>query len=338
MMSREPVIEAENLSIGYRDGNKTRQRLYKGMTFSLYQGEMTCLLGPNGSGKSTLLRTLGASQPALSGTLRLQGKPLSKYSAVEISRKIGLVLTDRTLAGGLRVRETVSLGRYPYTGFFGRLSSEDEKVVDYSLDRVGISYKASDYFSELSDGERQKVMIAKALAQECPIVLLDEPTAFLDVPSRIEIMSLLRELAAVEKKTILFSTHDMEQALLLSDRLWLLSRSDGLRSGVTEDLVLSGAVSKLFLQSSVSFDVSTGSFFPQYKVYRKAAVTVPDDMAFWVRNCLMRAGYECFPAGTPDTDIELLFVSPEDICLKYGEKELSFSSFAALKTTLGDLF
>ena len=118
-------------------------------------------------------------------------------------------MTDRSLAGGLRVRELVALGRYPYTGFFGRLNRSDEKIVEYSLDRVGIKHKASDYFSELSDGERQKVMIAKALAQECPVVLLDEPTAFLDVPSRIEIISLLRELATAEIKTILFSTHDM---------------------------------------------------------------------------------------------------------------------------------
>lgn len=336
-MDREPVIKAENLSIGYRDGNKEHQGLYKNLTFSLFRGELTCLLGPNGAGKSTLLRTLGASQPALSGSLFLQGKPLSQYSTVEISRKIGLVLTDRMLAGGLRVREMVALGRYPYTGFFGRLNSVDEKIIDYSLDRVGIGYKALDYFSELSDGERQKVMIAKALAQECPVVLLDEPTAFLDLPSRIEIMSLLRELATVEKKTILFSTHDMEQALLLSDRLWLLSRSRGLQSGVTEDMILSGSVSSLFSHSSVNFDISTGSFFPQYKLFKKAAVSVPDHMAFWVRNCLMRAGYECFSADTPDVDIKLFFVSPENIRLKYGVTELTFSSFAALKAALHTL-
>lgn len=206
-MNRVPVIEAENLSIGYRDGSKARQELYDSLTFSLYRGELTCLLGTNGAGKSTLLRTLGASQPALSGTLFLEGRSLYDYSATEISRRIGLVLTDRSLAGGLRVRELVALGRYPYTGFFGRLNRSDEKIVEYSLDRVGIKHKASDYFSELSDGERQKVMIAKALAQECPVVLLDEPTAFLDVPSRIEIISLLRELATAEKRQ--FSSRHM---------------------------------------------------------------------------------------------------------------------------------
>lgn len=337
-MNRVPVIEAENLSIGYRDGSKARQELYDSLTFSLYRGELTCLLGTNGAGKSTLLRTLGASQPALSGTLFLERRSLYDYSATEISRRIGLVLTDRSLAGGLRVRELVALGRYPYTGFFGRLNRSDEKIVDCSLDRVGIKHKASDYFSELSDGERQKVMIAKALAQECPVVLLDEPTAFLDVPSRIEIISLLRELATAEKKTILFSTHDMEQALLLSDRLWLLSRQNGLQCGVTEDMVLSGAVGDLFSHSSVNFDVSTGSFFPRYVLNKRAAISVPDNMAFWVRNCLMRAGYECLPAGAPDADISLLFVSPEKIRLMYkGGEELSLSSFAALKTALGDL-
>ena len=181
-------------------------------------------------------------------------------------------------------------------------------------------------------------MIAKALAQECPVVLLDEPTAFLDVPSRIEIISLLRELATAEKKTILFSTHDMEQALLLSDRLWLLSRQNGLQCGVTEDMVLSGAVGDLFSHSSVNFDVSTGSFFPRYVLNKRAAISVPDNMAFWVRNCLMRAGYECLPAGTPGTDVSLFFVSPEEIRLIYkGGEEISLSSFAALKTALSDL-
>ena len=333
-MNSLPVIEAQNVSIGYRDKNKGCRRLHDNLTFSLYRGELTCLLGPNGVGKSTLLRTLGASQPLLSGLLFLENKPLSDYSAVALSRKIGLVLTDRTFAGGLRVREMVALGRYPYTGFFGRLSRADEEVIDYSLDRVGIRYKAFDYFSELSDGERQKVMIAKALAQECPVVLLDEPTAFLDVPSRIEIMSLLRELATVEKKTILFSTHDMEQALLLSDRLWLLSRTDGLQSGVTEDLVFSGAVGKLFSHSSAHFDVPTGNFSPQYELRKKASVSVPDDMAFWVRNCLMRAGYACLPAGTAHTDISLLFISPVEIWLKHEGKDILFTSFDALKTAL----
>ena len=240
-MTNIAAIETKGLSIGYQLKGGKRKVVHDDLNLRLVSGEVTCLLGLNGAGKSTLLRTLCGFQPPLGGEIRLMEKPLSGYSQANFSLTVGVVLTEKTNAGGITVYELVSLGRHPYTGFFGRLNRSDEKIVEYSLDRVGIKHKASDYFSELSDGERQKVMIAKALAQECPVVLLDEPTAFLDVPSRIEIISLLRELATAEKKTILFSTHDMEQALLLSDRLWLLSRQNGLQCGVTEDMVLSGA-------------------------------------------------------------------------------------------------
>ena len=206
------VITASDLCIGYRQG-KQEKRIHEHLFFRLYPGELTCLLGANGTGKSTLLRTLAASQPALSGELLVQEKPLSAYSEKERSRTIGVVLTDKTLAGGLTVYELVALGRQPHTGFFGRLSKTDHSIIEEALEAVSISHKSHSYTAELSDGERQKVMIAKALVQECPLILLDEPTAFLDVVSRIEIMTLLHRLAVEQKKAILLSTHDIEQAL-----------------------------------------------------------------------------------------------------------------------------
>lgn len=171
---------------------RTVLQWYTGICLSICgREELTCLLGPNGAGKSTLLRTLSAFQLPLEGELWLEGRPLRDYSEREKSRKIGVVLTDKTQAGGLTVYELVSLGRQPHTGFWGRLNREDHKLVEEALTAVGISHKAANYVAELSDGERQKVMIAKALVQECPLILLDEPTAFLDVVSRIEIMTLL---------------------------------------------------------------------------------------------------------------------------------------------------
>ena len=217
MEQQAVVIEGKGLCIGYKVGKSVKQ-VHAGLDFKLRRGELTCLLGANGAGKSTLLRTLAAAQPPLGGELDLLGKPVAVYSERERSRAIGVVLTDKTQVGGLTVFELAALGRQPHTGFFGRLSREDKAIVGHALSAVGVGEKAGHYIAELSDGERQKVMIAKALVQECPVILLDEPTAFLDVVSRIEIMSLLHRLAVSEGKAILLSTHD---PLAAHFRAWL---------------------------------------------------------------------------------------------------------------------
>ena len=187
MRTQEPVIEASHLSIGYLLKGGKRKVIHEDLNLHLQAGEVTCLLGLNGAGKSTLLRTLCGFQPPLSGEIRLMGKPLASYSQSNFSLTVGVVLTEKTNAGGITVYELVSLGRHPYTGFFGQLKKHDKEIIEQSLEAAGIAHKAQNYVSELSDGERQKAMIAKALAQQCPIILLDEPTAFLDVTSRIEI-------------------------------------------------------------------------------------------------------------------------------------------------------
>ena len=244
-MGKQIVLEGEGIATGYRQG-KLVAEVHHGLDFSLSGGELTCLLGCNGAGKSTLLRTLAGMQPPLSGRLELMGRPLEAYSAHERSKTIGVVLTDRMQAGGLTVYELVALGRQPYTGFFGRLTSADKALVWRALEEVGMGGKARRYVAELSDGERQKAMIAKVLVQECPLILLDEPTAFLDVESRMEVMRLLRKLAVEERKAVLLSTHDVDQALAMSDRLWLMTQEREMLCGTTEDLVLSGAMDRLF--------------------------------------------------------------------------------------------
>ena len=173
-METLPVIAARQLAIGYSHGKNGSTVVHRDLSFDLWAGELTCLLGPNGAGKSTLLRTLSAFQLPLEGELWLEGRPLRDYSEREKSRKIGVVLTDKTQAGGLTVYELVSLGRQPHTGFWGRLNREDHKLVEEALTAVGISHKAANYVAELSDGERQKVMIAKALVQETPVIYLDD--------------------------------------------------------------------------------------------------------------------------------------------------------------------
>ena len=253
------IIQARSLAIGYWQGRRKQKIVQENLNFGLETGKLTCLLGPNGSGKSTLLRTLAGSQPTLNGELLLDGKPLESFSEKALSQRIGLVLTDKTYAGGLRVWELVELGRHPYSGFFGELTGEDRQIVQTALEQAGIAYQADSYLAELSDGERQKVMIAKALAQECPVILLDEPTAFLDVVSRIEVMNLLRDLTR-QGKTILVSTHDIEQALGLADRLWLISKEFGLVTGETESLITAGEINRFFRRGDIVFDAGSRQF------------------------------------------------------------------------------
>ena len=292
-MEKKIVIQGQDLSIGYRTG-KQEKIVHEHLNFQLHAGELTCLLGANGTGKSTLLRTLSASQPALSGKLDILGKSLTKYTEKERSRTIGVVLTDKTFAGGLSVYELVGLGRQPHTGFFGRLNKEDKRIIEEAMENVGIAHKAQSYTAELSDGERQKVMIAKALVQECPLILLDEPTAFLDVVSRIEIMHLLHRLAVEQEKAILLSTHDIEQALVLSDKLWLLSKEHGLQTGVTEDIILNHQMENLFPHKDIHFDYNHGVYYPTVTGQRKISVESEDKtLLHWVINALNRNGFQC---------------------------------------------
>ena len=239
-MERIPVIRTKNLSIGYVLKGGHLKLVHDALDLNLYPGEVTCLLGLNGAGKSTLLRTLCGFQPSLGGEIELKGKPLASYSQGDFSRMVGVVLTEKTNAGGITVYELVSLGRHPYTGFFGQLRQDDRRIIEESLAAAGIAHKARNYVSELSDGERQKAMIAKALAQQCPIILLDEPTAFLDVTSRIETMVLLHKLAVEQQKAILLSTHDLDLAIQLGDCLWLQEKKRPMACGTPEDLIMGG--------------------------------------------------------------------------------------------------
>lgn len=312
-MKSSPVISAQQIDIGYREGSNIK-RVHSGLDIALYAGELTCLLGANGAGKSTLLRTLSGTQPPLSGDVLINGTPLSSIDRHKLSQTIGVVLTDKTAIGGLTVREVVSLGRQPHTGFFGRLSGSDNKVIDNSLEACGIADKQHRHMASLSDGERQKVMIAKALAQECPIVLLDEPTAFLDIVSRIEIMTLLHEIATYHHRAILLSTHDIEQALVLSDRLWLLSRANGLTTGVTEDLILSGSLNNLFPHSDIHFDPLHGSYYPT--VHRNKSISVQcndETMMHWIVNLLNRNGYGVSFSPDKPQEVTLQVIARNDI-------------------------
>ncbi|MFV0418913.1 MAG: ABC transporter ATP-binding protein [Dysgonomonas sp.] len=335
---RQVIISAKNISIGY---TKTKHRgeaaLYNDLSFNLYQGELVCLIGANGAGKSTLLRTISSSQPVLNGRILFEAKDITLYSEKELSRLLGLVLTDKTSTGGLLVRELVELGRYPYTGFFGQLDKEDKQIVEKAMVDVGIIHKAGAYVAELSDGERQKAMIAKALAQECPVVLLDEPTAFLDIESRIDIMNLLHHLAMYQGKTILLSTHDIDLAMLLADRLWLLSRDKGLVEGVTEDIVLSGAMDYFFKGENIIFNKDIGTFLPNRKHNKKVFVKIKGELFHqlyhWLNNALERHGFVIVDKKE-DSLFTVEIFSPLSMRIESDKVNLHFENFEQLTNWL----
>ena len=208
-------ITTNNLTIGYE--NHVVQR---DVSFSLFAGEMVCMLGPNGCGKSTLLRTLAGLQPALNGSFKVV-----EFQRFNVQPAIALVLTERLSLDNTTVHDVVAMGRYPYTSFLGGLSANDERVIAQSLSAVGLEGTEHTYFNAHPDGEKQRALIAKAIAQETPIILLDEPTAHLDLPNRIRILQLLRRLAHEQGKTILISTHELDLAIQLSDRILLLSEN-----------------------------------------------------------------------------------------------------------------
>lgn len=328
-MKNNAVISASNLSIGYPKSRKQKETvLYEDLSFDLYRGELTCLLGVNGAGKSTLLRTLTGLQRPLQNEVFLNQKSINKYKEQDLSTLLGLVLTDKTSVGGLTVSELVGLGRYPYTGFFGKLSVIDYEIIAKAMNDVCISHKANTYVSELSDGERQKVMIAKALAQECPIIILDEPTAFLDVVNRFEVMNLLHHLAVTQNKAILLSTHDVELALLLADRLWLLSKERGLKTGVTEDIVLSNAINEYVTDGNIFFDNKTGRFLSVDKLTKQIYLGATDELFYWGKNFLARNGYQV--STDEREDIRVIVESLNNISVEMKGRREDLNSFEDL--------
>lgn len=246
------MITLDQISIGY--GSRL---LIEGASAIFLRGELTALVGRNGSGKSTLLRLLAQLEGGLGGRLLLDGEPVEELSPRRLAESVSFVTTERVRGVGLSVWDVVALGRAPYTNWLGRLSREDREVVAHSLRLVGMDSFAERNLDTLSDGECQRVMIARALAQQTPAILLDEPTSFLDLPNRYELCSLLAKLAHEEQKCVLFSTHELDIALSLSDRIALID-SPTLRVLPTMEMAQSGHLERLFSNSSVRIDPSDG--------------------------------------------------------------------------------
>lgn len=249
----ERTIELKDVSIGYQTRHKTNIVVAENINATLKSGLLTCLVGPNGIGKSTLMRTITGFQPRLGGEITIDSVSIDDLSDKQLARTISVVLTTKPDILNMNVTEIVGLGRSPYTGFFGSLTTTDHKIVDEAIEMVGIKHLKKRKIHTLSDGERQKVMIAKALAQQTPIIILDEPTAFLDYPSKVEMMLLLYRLSRETNKMIFLSTHDMELALQTADTLWLMNKKE-LHFGTPRQLADNGELSIFLEHQGIDFD------------------------------------------------------------------------------------
>lgn len=249
------LIDIKNLSIGYKG-----KAFINNINLQLKKGEVLSLLGANGIGKSTLLKTITGEIGAIKGNITINSKHISDFSQKELSKIIAIVTTERVFAGGLRVSELVALGRHPHTGFFGKLSEKDIEIINNAISVVGITHKKDSFVAELSDGERQKTMIARAIAQQTPIIILDEPFSFLDTASRIEIFNLLKQISKERQTGILLSSHDVSQAIRMSDKICLVTSNREIHIGTPSEIIDNNYISTLFDNNKIIFDKSQSDF------------------------------------------------------------------------------
>lgn len=286
---RNRILSFDNLEIGFVSG-RYRHILLPPVTGSGKAGELIAVIGKNGIGKSTFLRTITGLQPLISGDLKLEGKSISEYPGAKLAEKVSYISTEIVRVSNMRVYDLVSLGRYPYTNWLGRISDADDKIITGAIDKTGMSGFRDRPVTELSDGERQRAMIAMILAQDTNLMVMDEPTAFLDISSKFEIIHLMHELTRNRDKTIVFSTHDLSTAVNQADKIWLM-KEQGILEGAPEDLMLEGSFKALFDESKVRFNSSDGTFTIRNEAKGKVFVSGSEEKKYWTKKALIRAGY-----------------------------------------------
>jgi len=324
MKLQDPILTAENLTLGYKKG-RTIKKVAENIDFHLRKGKLTCLLGPNGVGKSTLIKTIMGQLLPLEGKILIKDKSIQKIGNKEISKIIAVVLTEKINSGTLNVRQLVELGRIPHTGWLGKLSEKDQAKVNEAIEVTNIQYLAQVPLSELSDGQLQKAMIARALAQDGEILILDEPTAHLDLVNRFEIMHLLRRIAKEENKAVLVVTHDLEIAIETADEFWLMQCGLPLVTGLPEDLIIRQELDILLPSDKLTFDKISGKV-KTLNEREVLGIRGTDPMKSWLALALKKSNITSFPE---DTLLEIN-EKPFSIELKIGDKAHNFSSIADL--------
>ncbi len=310
----EVALAAHSIAVGYKTGRFKRTVVLQDVDLELKQGEFVCMLGPNGTGKSTLLRTFGRMQPVLAGSVEIGGRDIDNLSNHALATLLSVVLTDRLTVGRLTAYELVGLGRYPYTGWAAGLSREDHEIIQWAISATRSNDLSARDISELSDGERQRVMIARALAQQPTVTLLDEPTAFLDLPTRVEITGLLKRLTRETGLAVLMTTHDLDLALRSADTLWLITPEGRVEHGSPEDLILRGTLQSTFASSELIFDSEIGGFRPLTPAIGNALLIADGLSGRWMRRALEREGYRVVDSRVAgeEIDVEIIMNDPTE--------------------------
>jgi len=330
-LKANPVLTTEQLSIGYRQKSNERCIASK-LDLSIRKGELVCLLGPNGCGKSTLMRSIAGLQTILSGKISIQNTDLQHLSAHHRALLLSLVLTEKIEGGNLTVSDIVAVGRYPHTNFMGTLTDYDKKEINEAISQCGLLGFESKLYIQLSDGEKQRVMIARALAQDTPLIMLDEPTAHLDLPHRIEMMKTLHHLAKTTQKAILLSTHELDLALQWSDTLWLMQSDGIIFNGAPEDMVLQGHFSQVFGNDSLKFDLKSGTFKTKHQHGTRVNLLGSGTTYDWTRRAIERDGFEADQQNASHTTIEI--VGKNQWIYHHGTDQTKCNSIAEVLTVL----
>jgi iron complex transport system ATP-binding protein len=308
---KKSTIIAKNLTLGYSN-RKPSNPVLENLSFQLFENELTCLLGPNGVGKSTLIKAILGQLTPWKGELTLNDRKVQYFSNSELSKALSVVLSEPILPGNMTVGQLVALGRIPHTGWTGRLDSHDRDLIDNALYLTKMEELKDERLSEISDGQRQKAMIARALAQDGKVMVLDEPTAHLDLVNRYQIMHLLRDIAKKQQKSILVVTHDLEIALETSDRLMLLSNTFPLVTGLPEDLVVLGQLDRILPGNEFRFNIEKGKI-EQNNPNSEVSILGNQVVGFWVRKALDKARITKLDGP--------IIVSEGDFTMTYAEKE-----------------
>jgi iron complex transport system ATP-binding protein len=282
-----PELLAEDLSCGYPRAGRV---VLSGVNLRMQRGRFFCVIGPNGAGKTTLLRSLAGLLPPLAGRVRVRGAEIAGLNARERARRLSVVLSHLESPGYLTVARFVELGRHPYTGLLAGLDDADREAVERALERTGLTGLRDRWMTEISDGERRRAAVARALAQAADIMILDEPTAFLDVAARAKVMTTLRDIARETERLIVTTSHDVELVLRTADVVAVIDGDGALTVGSPEDLVLSGAIASLFPDTTLRFDYRTGSFRPPHPTGPAVFVDGSGLAAEWTAHALERIG------------------------------------------------
>ncbi len=305
----EFALAANSLAVGYKASRTKRRIVLKDIDLELSRGEFVCMLGPNGAGKSTLLRTFCKMQAPLAGSVEIGGRNIDGLSGHVLAKLLSVVLTERLTVGHLTSYELIGLGRYPYTGWAAGLTPQDHRIIQWAIAATRSHDLAARDVSELSDGERQRVMIARALAQQPAVMLLDEPTAFLDLPTRVEITGLLKRLTRETGLAVLMSTHDLDLALRSADTLWLITPGQKVENGAPEDLILRGRLQSTFSSSELRFDSDIGGFRPHTPAIGNALLNADGHAGRWMRRALEREGFRVFDDRTTGEEMDVEVVA-----------------------------